>query len=108
MDARPREIVFLDAGGVRKWLDEIERLDEPLYDTIVARLERVENGNFGDWKPNLMDGVSELRFLMTGPGYRLYFGEHDDIVVLLKAGTKKTRASDLKAAAKLWIEYKNG
>jgi putative addiction module killer protein len=105
VDARPREIMFLDAGGVRDWLDEIELADEQLYDTIIARLERVENGNFGDWKPNLLDGVSELRFLMTGPGYRIYFGQHDDIVVLLRVGTKKTQDVDLKIAVKLWIEY---
>jgi putative addiction module killer protein len=97
--------MFFDPGGVREWLDEIEYSDERLYGIMLRRLERVEDGNFGDCRWNIQDGVSELRFLMTGPGYRIYFGEHDDIVVLLHVGTKKTQENDLKIAVRLWIRY---
>jgi putative addiction module killer protein len=108
VEVRPRDLLFFDAGNVREWLDEIEFKNEQLYDIIIARLERVEDGNFGDCRRNLQAGVAELRFLMTGPGYRIYFGEHDDIVVLLHIGTKKTQDSDLKTAVKLWGEYQSG
>ena len=104
MEIRLRDIRFLSAGGVRAWLDRIEYEDEQLYDTIVARLERVEEGNLGDCGP-VGGGVYELRFMKTGPGYRLYFGEHHDIFVVLRVGTKKTQEADIKTARRLWSEY---
>ena len=83
----------------------MEEKDERSYDAILARLERVEDGNFGDYGP--AGSVLELRFDMTGPGYRVYFGEHNDIVVVLRAGTKKTQKNDIRIANKLWREYNN-
>ncbi len=102
MEVRPKDIHFLEAGGVAEWLDELESSDQKSYDAIVARLERVEDGNFGDYGP--AGNVLELRFHI-GPGYRLYFGLHDDIVVILTAGVKKTQDTDIKAANKLWKAY---
>jgi putative addiction module killer protein len=102
--ARPREIHFLKDGGVSEWLDVLERKDTAAYDAMIARLDRIEDGNFGDCG-SVGGGVSELRFIMTGPGYRIYFGEHDDMVILLRAGTKKTQRSDIAAAQRLWREY---
>jgi putative addiction module killer protein len=103
VEARPQEINFLEAGGVEAWLDELELSDEAAYDAIVARLERVEDGNFGDY--GRAGNVLELRFRMAGPGYRIYFGRHDDIVVLLRAGVKKTQDADIAVANELWKEY---
>jgi len=60
-------------------------------------------GNYGDYGP--AGKVLELRFFMKGPGYRLYFGEHNDIVILLRAGTKKTQDVDIKTANELWKQY---
>jgi hypothetical protein len=37
VEARPREIVFLSAGGVREWLDQIEDVNAWLYDSVVNR-----------------------------------------------------------------------
>lgn len=103
MEVRPKDIHFLEAGGVVEWLDELEKRDTKSYDAIVARLERLEDGNFGDYGP--AGNVLELRFRMTGPGYRLYFGLHDDIVIILMAGTKKTQDADIMLANRLWKEY---
>jgi putative addiction module killer protein len=85
-------------------MDALEREDADMYDVIVARLERVEDGNFGDCGP-VGGGVSELRFMRTGPGYRVYFGEHDDLVIILRAGTKKTQQADIAIVQKRWREY---
>jgi putative addiction module killer protein len=105
VEAHPREILFLQAGRVAEWLDALEQTDPASYDLIIARLERVEDGNFGDYGP--AGNVLELRFLAAGPGYRVYFGLHDDLVILLRAGTKKTQITDIKIANKLWKEYKD-
>jgi putative addiction module killer protein len=103
-EARPREILFLEEGGFPEWMDDLENQDSASYDGIVARLERVEDGNLGDCG-SVGGGVSELRFMKTGPGYRIYFGEHDDIFVVLCAGTKKTQKADITIAQKLWRKY---
>jgi len=103
VDARPRDIFFFEAGGVFGWLDDLENTDAEAYDAIIARLERVEDGNLGDYKP--AGNVLELRFLQTGPGYRLYFGIDGDLVIILWAGIKKTQEADIKTANRLWKEY---
>lgn len=85
-------------------MDELEERDAVAYDAILARLERVEDGNFGDCGP-VGGGVSELRFIKTGPGYRVYFGEHNDMVIILGAGTKSTQTEDIKRTKQLWNVY---
>jgi len=73
---------------------------------IQTRLLRLEQGNYGDYK-SLKDGVLELR-LMYGSGYRVYFGEDGDkLVVLLVGGDKSTQAQDIEKAKIYWKEYKN-
>jgi putative addiction module killer protein len=42
-----------------------------------------------------------------GPGYRVYFAERREIVViLLCGGTKKTQQQDIKEAKRLWKDQK--
>lgn len=51
-------------------------------------------------------GVSEYK-IDFGPGYRIYFGqEGNDLVILLAGGSKKTQQKDINAAQELWAEYK--
>lgn len=71
---------------------------------ILARISRLQQGNYGDCEP-VGDGVSELR-MFFGSGYRVYFGEHDnDIVVLLCGGDKGTQNKDIQQAKAYWKEY---
>jgi putative addiction module killer protein len=59
-------------------------------------LDRVELGNFGDYKI-LDEGVSDLR-LDFGPGFRIYFAEEDEvIVILLCGGNKSTQKKTLRS-----------
>ena len=72
---------------------------------INARLRRVELGNFGDAEP-VGDNVSELRFFF-GSGYRIYFIQHgDEIIVLLAGGDKSTQSKDIDKALKLAKEVR--
>jgi putative addiction module killer protein len=84
-----------------EWMDELE--GSKIYAIILNRLDRVENGNFGDCHP-VGEGLSELR-IDFGPGYRIYFGQDGDLIVLLGGGTKKTQADDIKRAKRRWKEY---
>lgn len=67
---------------------------------ILVRVERLASGNPGDVKP-VGGGVSELR-INYGPGYRVYFKQKGQtVVILLAGGDKRTQASDIKKALKL-------
>lgn len=73
---------------------------------ILKRVGRLEYGLYGDCEP-VGEGVSELR-LFIGPGYRVYFGEEaDHIIVLLCGGDKSTQDKDIKTAKEYWKEYKS-
>jgi putative addiction module killer protein len=64
---------------------------------ILARITRMELGNFGDHK-SVGDGVSEIR-VDHGPGYRVYYTERAGvIVILLCGGDKSTQSQDIRNA----------
>jgi putative addiction module killer protein len=93
-----------DAGGepFTDWLAELA--DRQARARVLARLERLETGNFGDVK-FLRGGVSELR-IDWGPGYRVYFGRDGrTVVVLLCGGDKRKQDADIRKAVELWQEY---
>ena len=70
----------------------------------MTRLDRVADGNFGDCEP-VGEGVSELR-IDFGPGYRIYFGQiGNEIVVLLAGGTKQAQKADIKLAKAYWRDF---
>lgn len=73
---------------------------------IEARIRRLSDGLFGDCEP-VGEGVRELR-MFFGPGYRVYFGEEgDNIVILLCGGDKRTQKQDIKTAKGYWKEYQD-
>lgn len=67
---------------------------------VQARIDRAEDGNFGDCEP-VGEGVSEIR-IHYGPGYRMYFVKRGmEIVILLAGGNKTTQSKDIKAALEI-------
>ena len=72
---------------------------------IQARIDRAEEGNFGDSKP-VGEGVSEMR-IHYGPGFRVYFTQHGlERVILLAGGDKSTQAKDIQSALSLAQQLK--
>jgi putative addiction module killer protein len=64
---------------------------------------RFQQGNPGDIKP-VGEGVSEAR-IHYGPGYRLYFIQRGEIVIILMCGgTKATQARDIERAKNMLKE----
>jgi len=85
-----------------EWLRGLR--DENARARIQIRIRRLSLGNSGDVKP-VGGGVSELR-VDYGPGYRVYFRQRGDTLVLLLAGgTKKTQEADIAKAKKLAEEW---
>jgi putative addiction module killer protein len=78
-----------------KWLDNLR--DIRARARIQARVERMAAGNPGDVKP-VGDSVLEMR-IDYGPGYRVYFVNRDnEVVILLAGGDKSTQDADIKTA----------
>jgi putative addiction module killer protein len=107
-EAKPRFVFDYQSKNGRKpfqeWIDTFGEESEAGA-IIVARIERVENGSFGDCE-SVGQGVFELK-IDVGPGYRVYFGQIGDIVVLLNGGDKSTQVADIRTAHTLWQEFKS-
>jgi putative addiction module killer protein len=72
---------------------------------IQARIDRAEDGNFGDHKP-VGEGVSEMR-IHYGPGFRVYFTLRGvEVVILLAGGDKSSQTQDIRAAQALARQLK--
>jgi len=91
--------------GACPFADWFDRLDTRAALKVRTALARIETGNLGDVKP-VGQGVSERR-IDLGPGYRVYFGQDGDtLIVLLVGGSKKRQQKDIEQAHALWAEYK--
>ncbi len=105
LTVKAREVCYYEESEKRpseEWINSLKDIKGKAK--ILGRISRASNGNFGDHK-NLSDGVWELR-LDFGPDYRVYFGVHNDkIILLLAAGTKKSQQSDIDAAKQRWTSY---
>jgi putative addiction module killer protein len=98
--------VYQDEYGKEPFIEWMESIkDVKTRDRIFTRLDRLEVGNTGDHRP-VGSGVFELK-LQFGPGYRIYYGEDGDVlVILLIGGDKKTQSKDIKKALSYWKNYK--
>lgn len=84
--------------GFTDWLAGLE--DGVVRGAVVARIKRLALGLAGDVGP-VGDGVSELR-IHLGAGWRVYFVQHGQaVVVLLCGGAKRTQAKDIRRAKAL-------
>lgn len=97
--------VYQDADGnepFTNWFNSLR--DVQGRQRIGTRLRRLEQGNYGDCQ-SIGEGISELR-MFFGPGYRMYFGEEgDNIVLLLCGGDKSSQTQDIEAAKAYWKEH---
>ncbi|MFZ0866840.1 MAG: type II toxin-antitoxin system RelE/ParE family toxin [Candidatus Sulfotelmatobacter sp.] len=71
---------------------------------IIARIDRLQAGNFGDCR-SLRGRLFELR-IDWGPGYRVYYAMIGrNCVLLLCGGDKRKQSSDIKRAAEYLRDY---
>ncbi|MGJ3352076.1 type II toxin-antitoxin system RelE/ParE family toxin [Providencia sp. Je.9.19] len=100
-----KEIKQTDA--FRLW--EFKLKDKRARTIIATRLFRLANGLAGDAMP-VGEGISELR-IHHGPGYRVYFQQRGNTIILLLCGGKKgSQSRDItlaKTLAKKWILEEN-
>jgi putative addiction module killer protein len=81
-----------------QWINNLK--DKASRARIQVRVDRLVHGNPGKHR-NLKAGVSELK-IDVGPGYRVYYTQHgDELIILLAGGDKSTQQSDLYIAIEL-------
>jgi putative addiction module killer protein len=82
----------------RDWIDGLE--DVAGRARILMRVDRLIHGNAGTHR-NLTSGVSELK-IDVGPGYRVYYSQRGNVLLLLLAGgDKSTQQKDIERAIRL-------
>lgn len=80
------------------WFDGLR--DSEARARILVRIRRLSIGNPGDVRP-VGEGVSEMR-IDYGPGYRIYFANRgEQLVILLAGGDKRSQARDIRTARDL-------
>lgn len=86
-----------------KWLVGLR--DRAARARIEARIARMALGNLGDVKP-VRNGIHEMR-IDYGPGYRVYFLQRGQtIIVLLAGGDKRTQDADINRAIEIAHDWK--
>jgi putative addiction module killer protein len=88
-----------------KWIRKLK--DIRAKAKILFRIQKLEiDEHFGDCKP-VGDGISEMR-INYAKGYRIYFKEKEDrLIILLIGGEKSSQQKDIKKAKDIWNKLKN-
>ncbi len=87
----------------RQWLDGLR--DRTALRKITVRIERLADGLAGDVRP-IGEGVSELR-VHHGPGYRVYYLQTGDVlIVVLCGGDKDSQSRDIVRAKALAADWR--
>lgn len=102
---KPKQlIVYQTENDKEPFTEWFSNLDSKIRIRIRNRLDRVEQGHYGDYK-RVGEGVYELRFFF-GSGYRIYFAEDGDkLVLLLCGGDKSSQSKDIAKAQEYWKSY---
>ena len=80
------------------WLTRLR--DRRAQARILVRIDRMEDGNFGDHR-SVGGGVSELR-INVGQGYRIYYTiRQQRLVILLCGGDKTSQQRDIRRAQQM-------
>ena len=88
-----------------KWLRKLKDLRAKAK--ILIRIQKLEQDeHFGECEP-VGDGIKELK-MNYAKGYRVYFKEKDEkIIILLIGGDKSSQQSDIEKAKEIWKLLKN-
>lgn len=81
-----------------EWIDTLK--DQAGRARILTRIERLIAGNPGSHR-NLKQGIAELK-IDFGPGYRVYYSQRGNrLLLLLAGGDKSTQKKDIDLAITL-------
>ena len=86
-----------------RWIRKLK--DRRAAARVLVRIDRLVSGNPGDVRP-IGRGVSELR-IDYGPGYRVYYlQEGDRLILLLCGGSKSSQQADIETAHQIAQDWR--
>lgn len=102
----PKKInIYETAAGKTPFNEWLDSLDGSVRGKVIARVDRLEQGNFGNAKA-LKDGLYELKF--KSPAFRIYYAEiNKEIVLLISGGDKSKQADDIAKAKDYLADYRS-
>jgi len=92
-----KEYIIKETEIYTSWFNSLKGKNAKV--SIGKRIDRMKDGNFGDYKP--LKGVSNIFELRIdyGLGYRVYFKKRgNEIIILLCGGVKKSQTRDIEKA----------
>ena len=100
-----KKVIYYTAeNGSSPFSDWLRKLDNLSRAIVVRFIQRVATGGAKKSIKALKDGIFEIK-ITHGPGYRVYFAEDgDEIIILLVGGDKKTQSRDIEKAKELRID----
>jgi len=98
-------LYYVKSTGKCPYNDWFDSLDLQTQIRISARLERLIDGHYGETRKLANSELSELKFKF-GKGYRIYYKDLDEILILfLAGGDKQKQKDDIKQAEKYYSDY---
>ena len=82
-------VLYKTADGKCPYTDWVESLSLDYQLRVQKRVNKLKDGLKGDWKKLQNSQLCELR-LDFGKGYRIYYKELDNIIILLISGSDKS------------------
>ena len=96
---------YITPDGKCPYIEWRDTLSNAFQVRIAKRINHMLDGNYGDWKRLQNSQLSEIQ-LDFGKGYRIYFKELDNVIILLLAGSDKSNQKTvIKQADKYLEEY---
>ncbi|STX81276.1 Addiction module killer protein HI1419 [Legionella busanensis] len=96
---------FITTEGINPFENWFNKLNAIAAAKVTTALYRMEMGNFSNVK-SVGGGVFEFK-IDFGPGYRIYFGQDgDELVILVGGSTKSQQDKAIKQAKLHWQAYK--
>jgi len=97
-------LVFRLPSGKEPFEDWAKDLPDQIRALIDKYIDRISIGGGKKNVKALRDGVFEIK-IDYGPGWRVYFGEDGQNLILLLGGNKKTQIRDIEKAKGYWRFY---
>lgn len=97
---------YIKENGRCPYNEWLNNLDKSTRVQILSRVNRlIEDGNYGANRKLVNNPLSELKFTI-GKGYRIYYIDLDDVLILfLAGGDKSTQKEDALKAKEYYQDY---
>jgi len=98
-------IYYTKVDGKCPYDEWLSSLDLKIKSIIDNRIERLADGLYGDHKKLANSSLSELRFFI-GKGYRVYYKDLTNVVIIIVAGSEKdNQKRTIKQAEKYFNDF---